>query len=250
MTCEHCQTAGDYALYALPRPALSYLREIALVGLVTLEKLNRAHLRPLGIGLLIAAFLTEAYWLGTSPISDTYMWHDQLLLYRRFLFLLLPIFLSVLPSLLSHLAHSPLHRIPIASMFIKHPLPLSSLNTLGLQPRTAHNMQPARLRSLYIQSSLKTLEHLLHSVHLGRFTHAAAMRDPELRTRAGEWWAAQKEDVDVILGDEGVKRAAKAEGLAFEVEGGHEGPLTTRAKMIVEELFKHGLAPSEHWVKS
>ncbi|KAF8621227.1 hypothetical protein AX15_007943 [Amanita polypyramis BW_CC] len=264
-TCEHCQTADDYVLYALPRPTLSYLREIALVGLVTLEKLNRSHLRPLGIGILIAAFVTEAYWLGTTPISipsatvrvrteDAYMWHDQLLLYRHFLFLVLPIFLSILPSILTHLAHYPsLTRIPIASTFIKHPLPLSSLNTLGLQPHAAHNMQPTRLRSLYIQSSLKTLEHLLHSVHLGRFTQAAAMRDLELRTRAGEWWAGQKEEADVILNDEGVKRVARAEGLAFDegVEGessGHEGPLKVKAKAIVDELFRRGVVPSEHWV--
>ncbi len=83
-TCEHCRTFEDYALYALPRPALAYLREIALVGLFTLEKLNRSHLRPLGVGILVAAFVTETYLLATAPISipapnvnvrvdDTYM---------------------------------------------------------------------------------------------------------------------------------------------------------------------------------
>jgi hypothetical protein len=83
-TCEHCRTFEDYALYALPRPALAYLREIALIGLFTLEKLNRSHLRPLAVGILVAAFVTETYLLATAPISipspnvnvrveDTYM---------------------------------------------------------------------------------------------------------------------------------------------------------------------------------
>ena len=35
LTCEHCGTMEDYALYALPRPALAYLREIALIGVHT-----------------------------------------------------------------------------------------------------------------------------------------------------------------------------------------------------------------------
>ena len=84
LSCEHCQTFEDYALYAFPRPALAYLREIAFVGLLTLEKLNRSHLRPLGVGILVAAFVTETYLLATAPISipsastsirveDTYM---------------------------------------------------------------------------------------------------------------------------------------------------------------------------------
>ena len=83
-TCEHCRTFEDYALYALPRPALAYLCEIALVGLFTLEKMNRSHLRPLAVGILVAAFVTETYLLATAPISipapnvtvrvdDTYM---------------------------------------------------------------------------------------------------------------------------------------------------------------------------------
>lgn len=79
-SCEHCQTFEDYALFAFPRPALAYLREIAFVGLLTLEKLNRSHLRPLGVGILVAAFVTETYLLATAPTSitsvraeDTYM---------------------------------------------------------------------------------------------------------------------------------------------------------------------------------
>ena len=38
LTCEHCGTMEDYALYALPRPALAYLREIALVGVRFIDR--------------------------------------------------------------------------------------------------------------------------------------------------------------------------------------------------------------------
>ena len=36
---------------------------------MTLEKLNRSHLRSLGVGVLVGAFLIEAYCLGTAPIA-------------------------------------------------------------------------------------------------------------------------------------------------------------------------------------
>ena len=130
-------------------------------------------------------------------------------------------------------------------MFFSRPLPLSSLGMIGLDPQTAHSMHPERLKSLFIQSSLKTADHLIHAVHLGKYTHAALMRDPELRTRAGEWWDVQKQEGDAILKDDGVKKAAKVEGLAFDDDD--EGPLRTRAKTIVDELFKRGFVPSEHW---
>ena len=130
-------------------------------------------------------------------------------------------------------------------MFFSRPLPLSSVGMIGLDAQTAHNMHPERLKSLFIQSSLKTADHLIHAVHLGRYTHAALMRDAELRNRAGDWWDAQKEEADAILGDDGVKKAATVEGLAYD--DGPDGPLRTRARTIVDELFKRGFAPSEHW---
>lgn len=174
-------------------------------------------------------------------------WHDQLLFYRRILFLVLPICIAILPSIQFYIAR----RVPFASMFFSRPLPLSSVGMIGLDPQTAHNTHPERLKSLFIQSSLKTADHLIHAVHLGRYTHAALMRDAELRNRAGDWWDAQKEEADAILKDDGVKKAAKVEGLAFDDDDndddGPEGPLRTRARTIVDELFKRGFAPSEHW---
>ncbi len=131
-------------------------------------------------------------------------------------------------------------------MFLSRPLPLSSLGMIGLEPQTAHDMRPERLKSLFIQSSLKTADHLIHAVHLGKYTHAALMRDPELRNRAGEWWDVQEQEADAILKDEGVKKAAKVEELAFD----DEGPLRTRARTIVDELFKRGFVPSEHWTST
>ncbi|KAM6492529.1 hypothetical protein JOM56_012253 [Amanita muscaria] len=271
LTCDHCQTTGDYALYALPRPALAYIREMALVGLVTLEKLNRSHLRSVGVGVLVAAFVAEAYFLGTAPIAvpppgtriapeDTFMWHDQLLFYRHLLFLTLPLTLFTLPSLLKYITRSPVLfpifiRMPFISLLIQPPLQHQLASSLGQD-----ELSPAQLKSFLIQSCLKTLEHLVPSLHLQKLTHAALMRDSDLKSRAGEWWAREKEESDVILGDEAVKRAAKAEGLGFEEEKEKErgvgvdmdraeGNLRTSARAAVDGLFNQGLRPSEHWVQ-
>lgn len=40
-TCTYCQSFGDFVLYALPRPFLAYLREIAFIG-VRLRSLAQA----------------------------------------------------------------------------------------------------------------------------------------------------------------------------------------------------------------
>ncbi|KAF8632146.1 hypothetical protein AX17_004888 [Amanita inopinata Kibby_2008] len=303
MTCEHCQTIQDYALYALPRPALSYIREIILVGvssvfpfvlgashhapssqLLTLETINRSHLRPVGIGALVAAFVTEAYWLGTVPIvipppntpipQATTMWHDRLLLYRHTLFLILPPLLFLLPTLLSHLSRSPilypiLIRIPFLSLLLPLPLPpLSSLQ--GSRPHPHLQQTPAQIKTRLFESSLKTLDHLVPSLHLLKYTQAAAMRSGELRGRMEGWWEREREVGERVRGDEEVRRVARKQGLAFdegvkpeegevqkekEGEDGdgngevvREGLLRTKARLAVNGLFREAYPPSQHWI--
>jgi hypothetical protein len=93
--CSYCQSFNDYALYALPSAMLEYIREIGFIGVcllfstpmflssnifclfqaLTLPTSPKAHLRPLGLGTLIALLMVEAYNTLTiqfviPPIGD------------------------------------------------------------------------------------------------------------------------------------------------------------------------------------
>ncbi|KAF9001157.1 hypothetical protein BDQ17DRAFT_1244802 [Cyathus striatus] len=232
-TCEYCLTYEDFAVYALPRPLLSYVRELAVVGIVSLDMNNRAHLRGFGVGTLIVAALAEIYYLATSPINipprgveqDVFMWHDTLLKARHMLFLVLPLLIQHLPTLLPPTL--PI-RIPILSGLVQPPP--------GLTPS-------ARLQ--LNQTTLQTLDHLLPALHLLKYTRAALMRTPETRERSEKWWKREAREGAWIRSDEGVKRAARAAGVGFDTAeegGGEEGKLRTSARIAVDTLKKGGLA--------
>lgn len=70
-TCEYCHTYDEYALYALPWPLLSYIRETAIVGLVTIKGIGprSERLRTLGVGALVCAAVAEGYWTSTVSIT-------------------------------------------------------------------------------------------------------------------------------------------------------------------------------------
>ncbi|PFH47722.1 hypothetical protein AMATHDRAFT_67122 [Amanita thiersii Skay4041] len=286
LTCTHCQSLQDFSLYALPRPLLSYIREITLVGLLTLDALNRAHLRTFGVGVLVAAFVTESYWLATVPIhippastqltlEDTYMWHDRLLAHRTTLFLLLPLLITLLSPLLASLAASPtlyplLTRVPLLSLLLPPP-PLPPLTTTTSNP-TLQSLPLPQLKLHLLQNALKTLDHTVPSLHLLKYLNASVMRNPTLREKASEWWEVEKKEGDAVVSDEGVRSAAQAQGIGFgegvkaEVVDGRliaripvggegegaaekevEGPLRTSVRMATEGLLSQGMMPSEHW---
>jgi hypothetical protein len=67
--CEYCRTADDFAIHALPRPLLQYVREAAIVGLVTARGTQRGRWRLWGIWSLLAAAVLEAYWIATVSIK-------------------------------------------------------------------------------------------------------------------------------------------------------------------------------------
>jgi len=229
-TCEYCHTYQDYALYALPRPLLSYVREIAVMGVLTLGVSGRAHLRPLGLGALIIAGLAEAYWLTTSVVRipppnvdmPVFMLHDKYLLWRNLFFLFLPLCIQYLPGILP-----PTIRLPIITAIL-HPPPTIT----------------PEMRGKALHATAKGLEHLIPTLHLLKYTRASLMRLPSMRERAGRWWAEEQTEGEWIRDSEEVQKAARAAGLPFN---GTDEPLRVSARTAIEGLMA-GLKPSEHWV--
>ncbi|TFK28543.1 hypothetical protein FA15DRAFT_665247 [Coprinopsis marcescibilis] len=232
--CDYCQSFWDFALLALPRPLLSYVREIAFIGALTLPGTPRSHLRALGLGILMLSALAEAYFTLTTPIALSptekpliTMWHDFFLFLRLTLFLILP-FLLYLPRI------PYIHRLPIISNVV--PLP---------DPKTHPNyISPGQ----QLESIQRTLDHLLPSIHLLKYTRAAIMRLPTMRERASAWWAAEKMEGDEGLADPAVQKAGKGMGLGYEKSSAEQeaGVLRQNARKGLESLMASA-PPSQHW---
>ncbi|TDL22068.1 hypothetical protein BD410DRAFT_866167 [Rickenella mellea] len=231
--CIYCHTPNDFALYALPRPLLEYVRELAVVGLVTIRGSGRERWRPWGLGAVLGAAGVEAYWVVSAEIGfgggregrggNVVMWHDQLWRLRQLLFLLLPI-------LLHHLPASP-----------PSPPPL-----LARLPAIA-----AILEATYAKTKM-----------LG-YTRAATMRVPALREGSVEWWERERREEAWGVGDEGVREMAGRVGMGFgegerrgDVDGeevgdgeggegveGEVGELRRRVRVMVDALV--GAATSQ-----
>jgi hypothetical protein len=67
--CEYCHTYDEYALYALPRPLLEYIRETAVVGFLTIGGSRKERWRTLAIGAIVCAAVTEGYWVSTVQVK-------------------------------------------------------------------------------------------------------------------------------------------------------------------------------------
>ncbi|KAF8156855.1 hypothetical protein B0H34DRAFT_710809 [Crassisporium funariophilum] len=293
--CSYCQSFDDFALYAFPGALWEYIREIAFIGVLTLPSSTTAHLRPLGLGLLLAALMAEVYYTLTAQISipprgldmSTTTLHDTFLQSRHLLFLLLPLFLTLLP----HLGNLGLHHIPILNIFI--PAPPSSFSSQShsqaqsqstpmqfhLQGQNGqtpqHQHQQPTLPQLTAQT-LQTLNHLVPTLHLLKYVHAAVMRsqsassssnsaaresegEMSIHARASQWWAHESREGASITSDPGVRNVMRAAGLSLDpatpnananAEGGktEDGALLKSAKMAVGMMIKQGGVPSEHWV--
>lgn len=129
--------------------------------------------------------------------------------------------------------------------------------------------------------TLKTLGHLVPTLHLLKYSHAAIMRSqetddaaalnssspsqaqvqaqspsPSLHARASEWWREEAREGHVVRTDEGVRKILKVAGLGLDEEQKAddgsttqpEGPLLNSAKIAVNMLKEQGGPPSEHWV--
>ena len=67
--CEYCHTYDEYALYAIPRPLLSYIRETAVAGLLTISGTHKERWRMYAIGTIVCAAVTEGYWVSTVQVK-------------------------------------------------------------------------------------------------------------------------------------------------------------------------------------
>lgn len=230
-TCTYCHSFEDFALYALPRPVMSYIREIAFIGLITTRRRKAA-----AIALFLMALL-EFYLLATIQIKiplrgsnqPVVWWHDVLLTIRHTIFIILPLLVHFLPAF----------RIP----FLSGPDPAPNVDTTAL-----------------LLQAHQTMTHLLPVLHLAKYAHAATMRVPELRERASAWWEEEARVGAWIRGDgaenqgEGssattVRGVARRLGVSFDEGGGgvEEGKLRTSARVMTKVLINDSLKPSESW---
>ena len=67
--CEYCHTYDEYALYALPRPLLEYVRETAVVGLLTINGSFKERWRTAAIGVIVCAAVAEGYWVSSVEVK-------------------------------------------------------------------------------------------------------------------------------------------------------------------------------------
>ncbi|KAF8067757.1 hypothetical protein FPV67DRAFT_1415762 [Lyophyllum atratum] len=231
-TCTYCHSFEDFAVYALPRAVMSYIREVAFVGLITTRR------RKIAVTALFLMALLEFYTLATVEIKIPLRgsnqpvmiwWHDVLLYIRHTIFIILPLLIHFVPSF----------RIP----FISGPTPAPNVDTTALLMQTH-----------------QTMAHLLPVLHFVKYAHAATMRVPELRERASAWWEEEARVGAWIRGDgeqrdgeqsssTSVRGVARGLGVSFDEagEGVEEGKLRASAKIMTKVLINDSLKPSDHW---
>ena len=66
--CEYCTTYDEFALYALPGPLLQYIREVAFLGLLTINGSHRERWRTYVVAGIVGAAVMEGYTILTYAI--------------------------------------------------------------------------------------------------------------------------------------------------------------------------------------
>ncbi|KAJ7154650.1 hypothetical protein C8R46DRAFT_1356673 [Mycena filopes] len=111
--CDYCQTFDEFGMFAFPAALISYLCTAAVIGLVTILGSGRENYRTLAVAAVACAFVAETYYILTVPIEihpdgrSVIMWHDNLYTARRLFFLVLPLFVHMLPASASAAATNP-----------------------------------------------------------------------------------------------------------------------------------------------
>ncbi|TCD62691.1 hypothetical protein EIP91_006550 [Steccherinum ochraceum] len=208
--CEYCTSYDEFALYALPGPLLEYIRETAVIGLITIRGSHRERWRTYAVVAVVCAAIMEGYTTAVQHVRipkdglNVFMLHDNLWICRQLLFLVLPL-----------IVHATRPSPPLAA-----------------DPNTA---------LLQVQSNLQAAVTRLTSL---KYMRGAVMRDPSLRTTSTEWWGKQRAQGETIREDEAVQRMAEKLGYAFVGvdEKGEEAHLKKNARAAVDAL-KAGLAP-------
>ena len=66
--CEHCTVYDDFAFYALPGPLMEYIREIALLGVLTITGSHRERWRTYAVAGMVCAAVLEGYTTIVQPV--------------------------------------------------------------------------------------------------------------------------------------------------------------------------------------
>lgn len=113
--------------------------------------------------------------------------------------------------------------------------------------------------------TMQTLGHLVPTLQLLKYTHAAIMRDQgdeedssktSMHDNASQWWADEKREGDAVRKDENIAGMFKGAGMGFEpeVKDGEgtvvqpEGKLLLSARMAIDMMLQQGVKPSDHWI--
>ncbi|OAX39682.1 hypothetical protein K503DRAFT_650642, partial [Rhizopogon vinicolor AM-OR11-026] len=187
-TCAPCTSASDYALFVFAGAILAYVRTTAVLLLLTSSANGRDRWRGYVLGMLVCTAFAEGYVVASvsaAPLPKDGM--SVFMWHDNIQFVRRALFL-VLPVLAQFLPVSQQPGPPSAS----------------LAPALAH------------------LERSLPRAHLLRYTHAAVMRQPELRERALRWWAREKREGDIGRETESVQKAAEKMGLGYSNTEGSE----------------------------
>jgi len=232
---------------------VKYVREVMMMGALTLQGSRHGHHRTPSVGVVCAAAIFEVYIIFTVtvgiPKDEEYsrdvwrwverfygghgvvQWHDALLLGRRILFLVLPIMVHFV------LNPSSLH---ISTTTLSKPI----------QPGDTAQASPESL-------ALSTLQALVLKLQLLRLTRGAITRNPKLRAAAENYWTAERQEGEWVRNDEDVQRIARSMGLGFDEASkedtddqlsstSSDGPLLKNAKTAVQNLLA-GFLPSSFW---
>jgi len=196
-------------------------------------------------------------------------WHDTFVQLRRTLFLILPLVIATIP-------HLGLHRIPVLGVLLPAPFPSP------YEHKGKELIPPDITLNEITTMTLQTMGHLVPTLHLLKYTHAAVMRSqgdrpfsastasdesggegtpsrstplpPESSPHAlaTEWWADEAREGRLICADNSVREVLKLDGLGSDdvnkETGLPQGQLLLSAKMAVKMLKEQGARPSEHWV--
>ncbi|KAF9653727.1 hypothetical protein BDM02DRAFT_3177582 [Thelephora ganbajun] len=173
--CEWCTNFTEYATYTLSAIVLSYIKEAALLGVVTIRGTDRETWRTTTIGFLMFTCIVDVYWMLTVRITvdqqELTMWYDTLWILRHLLFTTLP--------LVTHFL--------LPASFITSPLTIVPQTNLALQA-------------------------LHRRVQLLKFTSAITLRVPEFRQSAGNYWETQRMEGKWAREDEAINRLSEKTG--------------------------------------
>jgi len=236
-TCEHCHSFTDFAIYAIPGFLLSYIKQAAVIGVVTIRGTGKERYRSSAVGFVVLAAIAEAYWISTVQIripnhtnEGVIMWHDNLTLLRNIAFIIFPIFL--------HFALPP-------RGIVGHPGP-----------------QPVPISGTAARQ-ITALQSLINKLQLLKYTRGAVSRSPVLSTSAQSYWQTERQEGTWVREDPIVRDVARRTVFGFDdmVSSSTSEPTLgasaeedpSKLKKFAKNAIKvlsAGYVPSEYWQPS